>query len=71
MTEKEMCALAVKMQDNMRKYPKRRRGQNYFNALNDLHHDLANQIRGTDLDPFYDDKKLASFLEWVGKQMEE
>ncbi|MFZ2992462.1 MAG: hypothetical protein WA061_01990 [Microgenomates group bacterium] len=35
-----------------------RMGQCFFNFLYDLHPDIANSIRGTEYDPFYDSKKL-------------
>lgn len=38
-------------------------GQAAFNVLYALDEDLANSIRGTDLDPFHDDEKLPEFLE--------
>jgi hypothetical protein len=37
-------------------------GQTCFNVLYELDEDLANCIRGTDIDPFYDDVKVPEFL---------
>lgn len=42
-----------------------RRGQALFNALYEQAPDLANTIRGTDLDPFYDDKKIQGLSDWL------
>jgi hypothetical protein len=69
LSAKDMCTIAVRIHDYMCKYPNLRRGQNYFNAFDSLHHDLADQIRGTDIDPFYNDKKIAPFLQWIGAQL--
>jgi hypothetical protein len=42
-----------------------RPGQAHFNALYELRPDLADEIRGTDLDPFYNDTRIPEFLCWV------
>lgn len=47
-----------------RLHPTWRAGQTYFNVLADLRPDLADQVRGTDLDPFYD-TRIAAFMEWL------
>jgi hypothetical protein len=42
-----------------------RPGQAYFNVLHDVRPGSANVIRGTHLDPFYDDSRLPEFLRHV------
>lgn len=42
-----------------------RKGQFAFNKLAQLRPDLSEQIRGSKLDPFYDDDVLPAFFEWV------
>lgn len=42
--------------------PNLRWGQCYFNVLMNNHPEIANEIAGTDNDPFYDDKKLKGFF---------
>ena len=42
-----------------------RRGQAFFNVLSVDRPDLAERIRATSLDPFYDDNGIAAFLEVV------
>lgn len=44
-----------------------RRGQTYFNVLAEERPDLSERIRGSALDPFYDDSRLDSFLPWVAE----
>lgn len=44
------------------KYKNQRIGQRYFNLLFDINYEVANEIRGTNFDPFYDDKKIGLFL---------
>lgn len=39
-----------------------RYGQTCFNVLYELDPELANQIRGTDLDPFHLDERVPEFL---------
>jgi len=47
-----------------------RLGQALFNALQELAPMVANSVRGTDLDPFYDDKKCENFLTYL-REIEE
>lgn len=44
-----------------------RLGQTYFNVLHTIAPDLANEIRGTDLDPFYKEGNgyVEEFIEWL------
>jgi len=42
-------------------------GQWMFNVLHEMRPELANAVRGGDLDPFYDDAKIDNFLNWVSK----
>ena len=42
-----------------------REGQAAFNALHEIDPDLANEIRGTRLDPFHQDGKLPEFYATV------
>ena len=44
-----------------------RRGQAYFNHLDEHRKDITFNIVGTRLDPFYDDRRLENFLEYVKK----
>jgi hypothetical protein len=44
-----------------------RRGQAYYNYLASVRMDLTNNIVGTKLDPFYDDRRLNEFIEYVKK----
>jgi len=44
-----------------------RRGQAYWNFLMETRIDLTNNMLGTRLDPFYDDRRLEDFLEYVKK----
>ena len=42
-------------------------GQSLFNALYELAPAKADGIRSTELDPFYDDDRVAAFKEWLLK----
>lgn len=46
-----------------------RAGQQAFNALYCWKPDLADSIRGTDLDPFYNDARLPAFYRHVQEQL--
>lgn len=41
--------------------PNQRKGQIVFNVMYTMYPDAANLFRGTELDPFYNDKKIAKF----------
>jgi hypothetical protein len=62
------------VRNNLRAYPHWRYGQALFNSLMDLRPEWAEEIRGTDKDPFYagsdslDSRsrdRLAKFYEWL------
>ncbi len=55
-------AVAKELRDNPSGY---REGQLAFNVLHDSSPELANEIRTTELDPFYDDQKLGEFYKWL------
>ena len=44
-----------------------RQGQIAFNELYATEPDIANSIRGSEFDPFYDDEKLEAFFERVAE----
>ncbi len=50
-----------------------RYGQILFNALFDVNPELANEIRASDLDPFFEternSKKITKFIEFVTKRL--
>ena len=51
-----------------------RKGQIAFNALIVMHTDLAEEVRGTEFDPFYfdeSDKQLTDFYIWLFKRLTE
>ncbi len=65
-TTKEYCDIVAEMHNQFVKgKPHLRRGQCYYNALYTLRPDLANEICGTKLDPFYVDERIPAFLEWL------
>ncbi len=48
--------------------PKLRDGQAMFSALYEVNPELANEIRGTDIDPYFsqpDDRRMQSFLDAI------
>jgi hypothetical protein len=42
-----------------------RNGQIHFNVLHEMDSELANSIRGGDLDPFHNDDRISDFLDHV------
>lgn len=53
------------------KHPSERKGQAGFNHLSSVRPDLAEDIRGTDRDPFYDDKKWDQFVQFLRENWDE
>lgn len=51
-------------------HPEWRRGQTYFNVLYDLDPDLANEVRGTEFDPFYNDSICPDFARWLYEKVD-
>lgn len=43
-------------------------GQAYWNVLTEADNDLANDIRGRSIDPFYDDARLGDFLYYIQRK---
>jgi len=60
-TMETITRLDKSVEMDMNKRDHLRLGQTYFNVLCDLEPEIANTIRGTEDDPFYDDKKVNAF----------
>ena len=45
-----------------------RRGQAFFNLLHFYEPDIADEIRGTKLDPFYDDSRLEKLYNYITEE---
>lgn len=46
-------------------HPEQRWGQALFNSLYDHRPDIANSVRATTADPFYDNERITLFLQTV------
>lgn len=69
---KNMNNFYKQINKNIDKYPSLRYGQTAFNTLVDFEPNIAESIRGTDIDPFYcspDDPKIKLFFEEVERQL--
>jgi len=60
-----MTALWQRAEMLRKENPGMRRGQALFNAFAEIFPDKADRIRGTDIDPFYSDKRIGAFLREV------
>ena len=68
LSEKEINELKVKVLiEAPLLYSKWRKGQAYFNYLYQLHPDVADEIRGTEYDPFYNDSRIEKFLNKISE----
>lgn len=69
MTTEEYANVVATTRDYYRTYASWRFGQSAFNALYDLHPEIANEVRGTENDPFYNDKVMPDFWAWLGEKV--
>lgn len=60
-------AYSMYIVDSMSRYRKggERMGQAYFNTLAERRPEIANAVRGSSIDPFYNDAPLGQFLDFV------
>lgn len=63
-TFEDFCLLAS---ERARKQPNERTGQAAFNMLTQVNDALAEKVRGTSYDPFYDDSRLADFYGFLSQ----
>lgn len=59
--------------ENAFKHPSWRYGQNVFNSMYRLVGDLAEEVRGTELDPYYwerNDERFIDFWDWFLRETE-
>jgi hypothetical protein len=45
-----------------------RAGQAAFNVVSEINPEIANEVRGTKLDPFHNDDILPLFWEWLSQR---
>lgn len=62
MTFGDYCTLVAKTSHEQRTW---RIGQTAFNVLADVRPDLAERVRGTNLDPFHVTQRVPKFYEWT------
>ena len=60
-----MTALWQRVEILLRKNPNLRRGQALFNALAEVNPNKADRIRGTDIDPFFNNNRIKAFFQEV------
>ena len=73
MNEKEFnefkCNIFKLTNETIKKHPYLRKGQTLFNILYEQYPDIANQIRSTENDPFYLDKRIDNFFNEIKKHL--
>ena len=55
----------------MHDHPQQRKGQAAFNVMWYMFPDIADEFRGSELDPFYHDERTLDFVEACFKKLEE
>lgn len=65
LTKDEVIQVEIKCGDMMQKNKSWRYGQAFFNALHTLFPDQANEIRGTQYDPFYIDSRVEQCIKFI------
>ena len=67
-TEKQFKEVLMIAEETNKEFPNWRKGQSVFNTLCNMHPDTAENIRTTELDMFYDDKKIDKFETYIKEQ---
>jgi hypothetical protein len=49
-------------------YPEWRKGQTFFNVLYNLYPEMADEIRGSEIDPFYINDNINKCLTYISKK---
>ena len=65
LTKDQSKAFVFESLSNYSKFQKWRLGQSYFNTLYTMHPEIANEVRGTEYSPYYDDKIIDKFLDYI------
>jgi len=68
LTEDQITQVIAEQQEFLETFPMWRKGQSLFNALCVLYPDIADEIRGTSLDPFHRDDKIQECIDWLKKE---
>lgn len=64
-----LADLVTAMESYYREHRETQRiGQAYFNGLHEVAPEIANAIRGTAADPFYNDRKFSWFIDRVAEE---
>lgn len=71
MTSNKMAEYLYHTATEIQRHPEWRVGQAYFNILHRLHPEVADAVRGTSKDPFYNDTRIPAFLDEVAAYLEE
>jgi hypothetical protein len=58
LSEEQFFKLIEKWSELLEKREDLRKGQSLFIALSDIYPEIANEIRGGEFDPFYEDSKI-------------
>ena len=65
LTKQQIDSLKEKVENSERLYV--RKGQMYFNELYNMNSQLADSIRSSEYDPFYDDSRINKFLNKISE----
>jgi len=68
--EKDIQLLITEATQIVKECKHLRLGQSMFNILCDMDWPLAEEIRGSDVDPFHSDEKIEAFLDYVKNKWE-
>lgn len=65
LTLKQLTEFLYKFEHSRLEYPDWREGQRFFNLLNEYYNELSEEIRGTEVDPFYNDKNIKYCISYI------
>jgi len=71
MTKEDLEKVKDLQQEYLFLYPKWRYGQAFFNALYELFPNIADSIRGSNIDPFYRDDNVEKCIKYLEDRNEQ
>ena len=65
LTEDQLIELNTKIEEAHKKHKDWRMGQTCFNVLYELYPNIANKLRGSSANPFYNNHKIGAFWQYL------
>ena len=67
LTNDEYIEFRKQLKETLKEFPSLRKGQIMFNVLYEVKPELADKIRSSNIDPFYNDNNIPEFMKYINK----